>query len=118
VTSDPVLVKLPLTSTVCWVLLDAAVLKAASVVTVTVGPLPPPVVLPFTVAYPCGAGAAAWAEVLPMMPAVATAVVTAPIEARAVTILRVAGRVLVLTVVLRGEREGILKSFQEIIFLK
>jgi len=52
------------------------------------------------------------------MPAVATAVVTAPIEARAVTILRVAGRVLVLTVVLRGEREGILKSFQEIIFLK
>src|SRR5215475_13064096 len=45
-------VKLPLTRTVCCVLEDAALVSAERLVTVTVGPLPPPVVPPACVDQP------------------------------------------------------------------
>src|SRR5215475_1419042 len=60
--------KLPLTRTVCCVLDDAALVRADTLVTVTVGPLPPPVVPPdwvdqpswlFVAADACGAYARA-----------------------------------------------------------
>src|SRR4051794_18056803 len=45
-------VKRPLTRTVCWVLDPAALASADALVTVTVGPLPPPVVPPDWVDQP------------------------------------------------------------------